>query len=138
MSGLLGNILGSVLGGQQGGGNPMMDIVGGLLSNDGGQGGLGGLVEKFSQAGAGDLIQSWIGKGENLPISPEMLQNILGSDAVAGMASKLGVDPSQAAGQLSEMLPGLIDKLTPGGEAPAGGLGGLGDMAGMLGGLLKR
>jgi uncharacterized protein YidB (DUF937 family) len=138
MSGLLGNILGSVLGGQQGGGNPMMDIVGGLLSNDGGHGGLGGLVEKFTQAGAGDMIQSWIGKGENLPISPEMLQSILGSDAVAGMASKLGVDPSQAAGQLSQMLPGLIDQLTPNGEAPAGGLGGLGDMAGMLGGLLKR
>ena len=138
MSGLLGNILGAVMGGGQQGANPMAAILGSLLSNDGGHGGLGGMVEKFTQAGGAEMIQSWIGKGENMPISGDQLTNILGSDAVAGMAAKLGINPADAAGQLSSMLPGLIDQMTPNGHAPEGGLGGMGDLAGMLGGLLKK
>jgi uncharacterized protein YidB (DUF937 family) len=136
---LLGNILGQVLGGGQAeGGNNMASIIGGLLSNDGAQGGLGGLVEKFNQAGMGDVVQSWIGKGENLPISADQISQVLGNDGIANIAQQLGLGNGDAAGQLSEMLPGIIDKLTPGGEAPSGGLGNLGDLAGMLGGLLKR
>jgi uncharacterized protein YidB (DUF937 family) len=137
---LLGNILGQVLGGGQnaGGDNPLMSIVGSMLSNDGGQGGLGGLVEKFNEAGLGDVVQSWIGKGDNLPVSADQISQVLGNDGIASIAKQLGLGDGEAAGQLSQMLPGLIDKLTPGGEAPAGGLGNLGDLAGMLGGLLKR
>ncbi len=144
MSGLLGNILGAVMNnvgsgaGQAGGGNPMMAVLGSLLSNDGGQGGLGGLVEKFGQAGLGNVVQSWIGSGQNLPISADQITSVLGSDGLAGIAKQLGLGDGEAAGQLSQMLPGLIDQLTPGGQAPAGGLGGMGDLAGMLGGLLKR
>lgn len=138
MSGLFGNVLGAISGGQQGG-DSMASVLSGLLSNEDGQGGLQGLVQKFTQGGAGDLIQSWVGKGENLPISAEQLQGVLGSDMLSGLAAKLGVDPGQAAGQLSNFLPGLIDKLTPDGSIPEGGVGGgLGNLAGMFGGLLKR
>ena len=86
----------------------------------------------------GDQVKSWIGNGQNLPISAEQITQILGSDTVRTMAAKLGIDPDQAAQQLSAMLPGLIDKLTPHGEAPAGGLGNSNDLMGMLGGFLGR
>lgn len=139
LDGLLGSVLGNVMGGQQqSGAGGLASVLGGLLSNDGGQGGLGGLVGKFEQAGLGNVVSSWIGSGQNMPISAEQLQNVLGSDAVSGIAAKLGINPSDALGQLSSMLPGLVDKLTPSGAAPSGGLGNMGDLAGMLGGLLAK
>ena len=119
--------------------NPqLLQAIAGMLGNDGGQGGLGGLVAKFQQAGLGDVVGSWIGSGQNQPVSGEQLTDVLGSDAMSGLAQKLGISPDAAAGQLSNLLPGLIDKLTPQGQAPAGGLGDSGDLMGMLGGLLKR
>ena len=135
--GLFDSVLGAVSGQlqQQGG---LASVLSGLLSADGGQGGLGGLVDKFNQAGMGDVVASWIGTGDNLPISADQIFAILGSDAVANVARQLGLDPAQAAGQLSQMLPGLIDKLTPNGALPQGGLGNAGDLMGLLGGLLRR
>ena len=139
--GMFGNILGAVLGnmGQQGGtAGAIASVAGSLLANDGDHGGLGGLVGKFEQAGLGNVVSSWIGSGQNLPISADQLQSVLGSDAVASIATKLGINPADAMGQLSTMLPGLVDKLTPNGAAPTGGLGNMGDLAGMLGGLLAK
>jgi uncharacterized protein YidB (DUF937 family) len=135
--GLFDSVLGAVSGQlqQQGG---LANVLGSLLAADGGQGGLGGLVEKFNQAGLGEVVASWIGKGENLPISADQIAGILGSDTVASVARQLGIDPAQAAGQLSQMLPGLVDQLTPNGTLPQGGLGNAGDLMGMLGGLLRR
>lgn len=138
---MFGNILGSVLNGisQQGGtAGAIASVAGSLLANDGDHGGLGGLVDKFNQAGLGNVVSSWIGSGQNLPISADQLQSVLGSDAVAGIAAKLGINPADAMGQLSTMLPSLVDKLTPNGQTPAGGLGNMGDLAGMLGGLLAK
>jgi uncharacterized protein YidB (DUF937 family) len=118
--------------------NPqLLQVVSGMLGNDGGHGGLGGLVSKFQQAGLGDAMQSWIGGGPNQAVSGEEITSALGSDTVSNIAAKLGVNPSEAAGQLSQMLPGLINHLTPAGEAPQQGLGNGGDLMGMLGGLLK-
>lgn len=154
--GLLDSVLGAVMGGRQpqssaaaGGGlgsiigmvaaNPqILSAITGMLSNDGSQGGLGGLMAKFQQAGMGDVVNSWVGKGENQAISGDQLTNVLGSDAISGMAAKMGMNSGDLAGQLSQMLPGLIDQLTPQGQAPAGGLGNAGDLMGMLGGLLKK
>ncbi len=141
--GLLDSVLGSVMGqmGQQGSAGTaggLGAVLGELLANDGAHGGLGGLVEKFNQAGMGEVIGSWIGKGQNLPITAEQIQDVLGSGAIGGIAAKLGLDPAQVSGQLSEMLPGLIDKLTPHGQAPEGGLGNAGDLFGMLGGLMQK
>ena len=158
--GLLDSVLGAVTGGQQaqagsGGGmgglgsiggligmvtsNPqLMQAVTGMLSNEGGQGGLGGIMAKFQQAGLGDAIGSWVGHGENQSVSADQVTSALGPDAIAGLAEKLGISHGDAASQLSNILPGLIDKLTPHGEAPAGGLGNAGDLMGMLGGLLQK
>jgi uncharacterized protein YidB (DUF937 family) len=120
---------------QQGG---MANVLSDLLANNGELGGLGGLVARFNQAGLGDVVSSWIGSGENQPISADQLSGVLGSDVLGKAASQLGLDSSQLSGQLSAMLPGLIDKLTPNGAAPEGGLGNAGDLMGMLGGLLSR
>ncbi len=120
---------------QQGG---IANVLSGLLANNGELGGLNGLVEKFKQAGLGDAVNSWIGTGANQAISGDQLTDALGSDMVTQAANRLGLDPSQLSGQLAQMLPGLIDKLTPNGAAPAGGLGNAGDLMGMLGGLLQK
>ena len=134
---LFDSVMGAVSGHvqQQGG---MASVLGGLLANNGEAGGLDGLVEKFKQAGMADQVNSWIGNGQNLPISAAQISQILGSDVVRNIAAKLGIDPDQAAQQLSALLPGLIDKLTPNGQTPVGGLGNSNDLMGMLGGFLGR
>lgn len=114
--------LGQMLGGQQAqgaaGGNPMLQVIMGLMNNSGG---LSGLLDKFQQGGLGDLVQSWVGTGSNLPISAEQIQQVLGSGALGDIASKLGIQPEQAAGELSQALPDVVDKLTPGGQLSAEG-----------------
>jgi uncharacterized protein YidB (DUF937 family) len=111
-----------MLGGQQAqgaaGDNPMLQVVMGLMNNSGG---LSGLLGKFQQGGLGDLMQSWVGTGSNLPISAEQIQHVLGSGALGDIASKLGIQPEQAAGELSQALPNVVDKLTPDGQLPAEG-----------------
>lgn len=152
--GLLGSILGALTGGggQQatgGGGlagvlgmlaqNPqLVQTVAGMLGNDGNQGGLGGLVQKFQQAGLADAIGSWISNGQNQSVDGEQVTQALGSSTVSQIATQLGLDPNTAAGQLAQVLPEVINHLTPQGQAPAGGLGNAGDLARMLGGLLKK
>ena len=156
--GLLDSVLGAVMGGQQqagaaaggtGGGlggfisivasNPqMLQAITGMLSNDGGHGGLGGIMAKFQQAGLGDAASSWVGNGENHAVSGDQVTSALGADTIAGLAEKLGISHGDAAGQLSSLLPGLINHLTPNGQAPANGLGNAGDLMGMLGGLLQK
>ena len=147
--GLFDSVIGAVSGQLQGGEGlqGLMGMLGAkpellqaatsLLGNDGAHGGLQGLIEKFQQGGLGDVVSSWVGKGENLPISAEQLTSVLGNDTLTGLASQFGVNTSDLAGQLSNVLPGLVDKLTPDGQAPAAGLGNGGDLMGMLGGLLK-
>lgn len=116
--------LGQMLGGQaQGAGadNPMLQAVMGLLANNGSLGGLGGMVEKFQQGGLGDVVQSWIGTGANQAVSAGQLQQVLGSGVIGDIAAKLGIQPEQAASELSQMLPAVVDKLTPDGQLPAQG-----------------
>ena len=150
--GLLETVIGaasSMLGGQnqnqqQGGLGGMgslgalVPVIVGMLANDGKLGGLGGLMEKFNNAGMGDAAKSWVGTGENAPISGDQIGQVLGGDMMGDLAAKLGMSQGDAAGSLAQMLPGLIDKLTPNGQAPTGGLGNSGDLMGMLGGLLNQ
>ena len=119
LDGLLGSVLGKVMsGGQQG--NALMDVAMGLLNNPQ-SGGLSGLLEKFKASGLGDQAASWVGAGDNAPVSGDQIQNALGGDFINQIASKLGVDASQASGGLAQLLPTLIDKLTPNGAVLADG-----------------
>jgi uncharacterized protein YidB (DUF937 family) len=149
--GMLDSVLGQVLGGAaqqqqpQGGGvgglgdlGSLAGALGGLLANNGGQGGLGGLVSKFEQAGMGDVIGSWIGKGENQPVSGGQLQDALGSDTIANIASKLGINAQTLLPMLAALLPTLIDQLTPQGKVPEQGLDTPNDLLGSLGSLLQN
>jgi uncharacterized protein YidB (DUF937 family) len=136
--GLLDSVVGA-LGGQQGqggagaaGGGALLTAVIGMLAQN--QGGLAGLVQKFEQSGLGNVVGSWIGTGQNLPISADQLRNVLGSDAIGQIAQQLGLSHEEAAGQLSQALPQVVDQATPEGQLPAdGGLGNLGDIGALLG-----
>jgi len=105
-----------------GGGSPLDAITQMLGSHDDG---LNGLIKSFEAAGLGAVAQSWVSKGANLPVSAEQIQAVLSSGAVAAFAQKLGVDPQAAAGHLAQLLPQVVDHLTPNGEVPSGALGAL-------------
>jgi len=128
-------MLGASQGGQGGGNAALISAVVGMLSNGSSAGGLGGLVQQFEQGGMGNVIGSWISSGQNLPISADQLSSVLGSGVLSGLAQQTGLSHGDLAGQLSQLLPQLIDQATPDGQMPAGGLG---DLAGMLGGMLNR
>lgn len=132
--GLLDSVIGA-LGGSQGGpggqGDALQAVIAMLAQGQqgGGLGGLGGLVQQFEQGGLGNLVASWVGTGQNLPVSADQLQNVLGSDMVAQFAKSLGLSQGDAASQLSQLLPQVVDKMTPQGQLPdAGGLGDLGSV----------
>jgi uncharacterized protein YidB (DUF937 family) len=82
-------------------------------------GGLSGLVQNFHDKGLGGLATSWVGTGQNLPISADQIQHVLGSAQVQQLAAKVGISPEAASSQLSQLLPTLVDKLTPNGQVPA-------------------
>jgi uncharacterized protein YidB (DUF937 family) len=93
--------------------NPLIGIVNGLLAQSGG---LQGLASKFAQSGQGNAFQSWVGMGENQPVSNSQIQNALGSEQVNAIATRMGVDPAVASTFLAEYLPKIVDKLTPAGK----------------------
>ena len=156
--GLLDSLVGAALGGQQGGQaqsaggidpQVLMGIVGALMNSSGG---LSGILGKLQQGGLGDAAASWVGTGANQPVSADALGGALGPDLMGMIAKQLGGNQQQAAGTMADLLPGLIDQLTPQGQVPAdngmGALGSLlggrdgkldaGDLVGMLGGMLGK
>jgi uncharacterized protein YidB (DUF937 family) len=138
--GLLDTVLGSVLGGggqsaQPGGAGALMQIVAAMLANQGGGaggglGGLAGLAEQFQRGGMGDVMNSWIGKGENQPIAPDQLGNVLGGDLLGKLTQQTGMGQGDLLGQLSQLLPQMVDQATPDGRIPEGGLGDIGAILG--------
>ncbi len=81
-------------------------------------GGIQGLSQRFQQQGLGDVISSWVGTGTNQPISAQQIVNVLGSDRVAALAQQAGTSPDEVSAALTQLLPTLIDKLTPNGQTP--------------------
>lgn len=142
--GLLDQVLGAAtqaLGGQdQSAGPNWPALVAGLLANGSAQGGLAGLLQQLQAGGLGEQVQSWISTGANLPVSGSQLGGALGGAGglLGQLAQQAGVSHAEAGEQLSQLLPQIIDRLTPQGQLPQGGAGGLGDIAGLLGGLLNR
>jgi uncharacterized protein YidB (DUF937 family) len=130
--GLLDGILNAALGGSPGGktapagepatmaatpaGAALTQILGNLLQQ---QGGVAGLAKSFDQAGLGHLVSSWIGTGANLPVSADQIIQVLGSEQIGQIAQQLGVDHQQVGGLLAQVLPRVIDHLTPQGRVPA-------------------
>jgi uncharacterized protein YidB (DUF937 family) len=132
--GLLDQAMGAMggKGAQQGGQNPIMSAVLGLIG-DKQSGGLPGLIQRFQQHGLGDQVASWVGKGQNLPVSGGQIEEALGSEKVERLARDAGCSKEQVSNGLAENLPQIIDKLTPDGQLPEGdalGSGNLGSLAG--------
>ncbi len=117
----LGQAVGGMMGGQSGQ-NPLLQAITGLLGKDSGIGGLAGLVQAFQKNGLGELVNSWVGTGQNLPATPSQIEQGLGSDLLKQLAGKAGLSSGAASSQLAGLLPDLIDKLTPNGKVEAGGL----------------
>jgi uncharacterized protein YidB (DUF937 family) len=113
--GLLDN-LESMAMGSAGGSNPEVSAVLQMIQNH--PGGVSGLVQAFHSNGLGGLVNSWIGTGQNQAVSPDQIQQVLGSAPVQALAQKLGVSPEQASSTLSQLLPTVIDKLSPNGSLP--------------------
>lgn len=82
-------------------------------------GGLGGLLNQFQQSGLGDVMKSWIGTGPNQSISPNQLGSVLGPKIIQVLAQKTGMSEQELTAQLSQILPGVVDKLTPNGRLPS-------------------
>lgn len=105
LSGVLGGVVGA----------EMLQVVQGVLDK---HGGVAGVVSQFEQQGLGATVKSWVGTGPNQPITPAQVQQALGSDTVAQLAAKAGLDPRDLLQKLSSILPQAIDKLTPAGAVP--------------------
>jgi len=98
----------------------------------GGLGGLGGLLGTLQNAGLGQIVDSWIGTGQNQPVSGDQLAQALGDDQLSSLAQTAGIPQSDIAGHLAQILPGLVDHLTPNGQVPESG----GDLGSEIGNLL--
>ena len=137
--GLLESVLGSAHGGspQQGGGGALMSVIAAMRANgqSGGSagGGLAGLIEQFQRSGQGDVIDSWVGTGQNQAISPDQLGSVLGGDLLGQLTRQTGMGEGDLLGQLSQVLPQLVDRATPEGHVPEGGLGDIGAILGRFG-----
>jgi len=81
-------------------------------------GGLGGLLNKLQQGGLGDVAKSWVGTGQNQPVAPGQLGSALGPSIIKMLAQKSGLSEQEITQQLSQVLPGIVDKLTPNGRLP--------------------
>lgn len=118
--GLFDDISSKVLG-KSGPQDNLLPAIMALLSDEK-TGGLAGLVQKFSGKGLGDIVSSWTGTGAPLPITPQQVQQGFGGDTINQLASKAGLSTDQVTSKLSEILPGLVSKLTPDGVIPKGDL----------------
>jgi uncharacterized protein YidB (DUF937 family) len=108
--GLFDGVLGGLVGGE------MASVVNRLIAE---QGGVSAIVSKFEQAGLGSTVQSWIGTGPNTPVSPGQLHQALGPELLQQLAAKTGLSSQVLAEKLSQILPGVVDHLTPNGVVPA-------------------
>ena len=116
---ILGSVLGS-LGGSRGGqmGNiagMLLPAVAGLVAG----GGLQKIIGQFESHGLADVAGSWVGKGENQSVTSDQVTQALGHDAVAQVATQTGLTHDEAAAAISQVLPAVVDQMTPDGTVPA-------------------
>lgn len=126
----LGDILGDVLGGGAGaggrrGGGGLGDVLGGALGGGsrsggagGGMGGLGELLEQFQRAGLGRQAQSWVSTGANAAIGPAEVEQVFGHETLGDIARQAGLSEQETAQGLAQLLPEVVDKVTPDGTVP--------------------
>lgn len=107
----------------------LLEAVVGMI----GAGGLNNFLEQFRRQGLGDQVQSWVGTGQNQPISPDQVQDAMGEHKIDTIARQSGLPKDETTKGLAQILPDLVDHLTPNGKLPA-----LSNLSGMLGDLLAN
>ena len=101
-----------------GGGNAnLLNTVLSMLANKE-SGGLSSMVKGFQEKGLGDIVSSWISTGKNLPISADQLRSGIGEDKISEIARQTGMSSEDVSLNLKDLLPNLIDKITPDGQMP--------------------
>ncbi len=113
---LLGGIVGQVGSGQER--SSLMDLAASVIQNQ--PGGLNGLLQQFKSAGLGEHADSWVGTGQNKPLSDDQIGSVLGTGNISAMAQKLGINAQTASAGLAALLPVIIDQLTPKGQVEQG------------------
>jgi uncharacterized protein YidB (DUF937 family) len=96
--------------------NPLASSVMQMINNQ--PGGISGLIQQFHDKGMGGCVASWVSTGQNLPISADQIQHVLGSEQVKELAAKAGISPDAVSAHLAQLLPLVVDKLTPNGQVP--------------------
>jgi len=112
---LLDSLLGGMMGGVQQGQSPLLQAALQLIQQNGG---LPGIISKFEHGGMAEHAGSWVGTGENIPITGNQLQEILGTGTIGQIAQQLGLSHGDASSGLAQVLPQIIDHLTPTGQVP--------------------
>jgi uncharacterized protein YidB (DUF937 family) len=107
--GLLDTLIGGAVGAE------MITVVNQLIEK---HGGLPGIVSQLQQQGLGPTVNSWIGSGPNQPISPDQVHQAFGPDMIRELAARTGMNPQELAQKLSQVLPQVIDRMTPAGSVP--------------------
>jgi len=114
--GFLDEMASKAVSGLSGSSNPVASTILEMINNQ--PGGLSGLVQRFRDKGLGELVNSWVSTGPNLPTSSDQIQHALGNEQVQQFAAKAGISPDLASSKLAELLPLIVDKLTPDGQIP--------------------
>ena len=96
----------------------VVPVVLNQVLGQGNQGGLSAIVAKLQQAGFGDQVKSWIGNGQNIPITADELQQVLGSDKVRELAARFNIPVDQLSKVLAQQLPTAVDNASPDGKLP--------------------
>ena len=127
------NVLGGMMGGHQ---DKMSDALGGILNQ---VGGIQGLLGRAKEMGIEQTVSSWVSTGQNEPVSPDQIHNLLGQDAVQGVAQKMGFNVQQVLPLLAQFMPMIIDQITPKGQIDQGATSAHGvDLGGVIASLLKN
>lgn len=118
--GLFDDLASTAMGMLSGSGESGNGLLGGIMGTlaPEGSGGVGGLVQFLKDKGLGDAVSSWVGTGENLPVSADQIQSALGNETIQNLASKLGVSTDDISTMVAQYLPGVVDSLTPDGKIP--------------------
>jgi uncharacterized protein YidB (DUF937 family) len=107
--GFFDGVIGGIVGAE------MASVVSQLIDK---HGGVQGIVTQLEQQGLGSTVKSWVGTGPNQPISPTQVHQAFGSSMLGELAAKTGLNPQDLAQKISQILPQVVDKLTPAGTVP--------------------
>lgn len=114
LDGLLGSLIGGLNNNQQSG---LLSAVSGLVTSGGG---IGGLMQKFGGHGLGDLVKGWVSTGPNPPATAQHIEQVFGAGQLQQIASQVGIDPAKISAHIAQILPQIVDKVTPQGQPVEG------------------